>query len=289
MAARMMVTPNASHLPFSTSGYPTIWVAEQMDQSLALDSGECLLHQITKPAMLLRDSLFVCLRTTRRKRSTSIDENQVHQLQKILDFLAVAAHMASVESIMKSYSGHSRSMLMSKDVLTKKFGTTICRGGGDSGNTTMTKSSATYLEDSRLMLNTYIGPAKARMLSARWHMRRTTLALEFEYPGFADHDLSPFKIRFTRHELWDYYPLPLFVFTAQTRYIPPCDFRLERKRANGSFFLAQMSIILDSYVPRARIYVWDERHYNQYVGLLPPHTLPMIWYAVEYPDIILSS
>ncbi|PVI04943.1 hypothetical protein DM02DRAFT_668655 [Periconia macrospinosa] len=197
---------NGTHLPFIKYNCPKIKVYEQADRTLVLDTDNYALHQVTKPAMLLRDSLIASFETMRTNRVLRISETELGHLQMLFDFLVASAHTASAESIMKNYANSSGSKTLDGVFPASKCKGAIFQRRGIGSDGIKKRSLSTYLEEKSMTLNTDVGSVKAKILSARSYTDSTTLAITFEFLAGSTLGLSPFAVYFMSHELQDYFP-----------------------------------------------------------------------------------
>lgn len=198
--APSITTFNNAQVHSVSHAYPRINVYEHVDQTLFLDPGNYELHQITKPAMLLRDALQAAFQMMRTNRVTSISKPQMEQLQMLFDFLIASAHTASAETLTKQYSSNSRTKSPDRSLSVRKYRYPKFQKQPITSRSIETKSLP-YLEKENMNLETIVGSVRAKILSARSFVNSKTLAFIFEYCGNEVLGLSPFVVDYVSHEL----------------------------------------------------------------------------------------
>lgn len=188
--------------------HPNVKVHEQADQTLVFDTGNYALHQVTKPAMLLQDSLTFCFEKLRNKTTVNIDGAQLTHLQKLFDMLVASAHTSSAENILDRYgpSSYVKRYSQTPPPIFKSRPNTSQRRRINSSIVNK-RAISTYVDEKLLSLDTDVGRVKAKILMARCYGKSRTLAFEFEYSGLAALNVLPFAIDYMSHELGSYYPL----------------------------------------------------------------------------------
>lgn len=169
------------------------------------DTGNYTLRQITKPALLLRDSLFRSFQAMHINHVVSISKAQLEHLQVLFELFLASAHTESAEAIIEKYGDTSRAKLLDRGLPAKKCEDTQRR---DIQSSTIAKRSLpTYLQVTDMTLDTNVGSVKGTVCSARSCIDSTTLAFTFEYLGDKSLGLSPFTVQFMAHEVTSYLPL----------------------------------------------------------------------------------
>ncbi|KAF2874253.1 hypothetical protein BDV95DRAFT_604441 [Massariosphaeria phaeospora] len=176
--------------PSSSQGFPRLVVYEQADQTLVLDTGNYALNEITKPAILLQDSLIAALDTMHTAHISGISKTSIKKLEQLFDFVVASAHTASADIIARKYSdsAHAKELVQGcscKDVSkkqTRKTGLAIC------------------IEENCIELDTTVGSVNAKLLSGRTNVYSELLAFKFQYCGNAVLNLSPFAVDFVSYK-----------------------------------------------------------------------------------------
>jgi hypothetical protein len=178
--------------------HPRLKVYEQADRTLLFETGNCELHEITKSAAFLQDSLATCFEDLHTHAGLGIDKAPLEHIQKLFDLLIASAHTSSAEHIMKKYGGITSPAKMSSET---PVNTTV-------STTSINKSPvATCLEDKTFSLATNVDCIKIKILIARSFGDSRTVAFTFQYTGSESLNLPPLTIDFMSHELGNYYPL----------------------------------------------------------------------------------
>jgi hypothetical protein len=187
--------------PSTVQSYPKINLYEQADRTFLLDAGHSRLHQITKPAMLLRDVLVASVARMYRNGVIRISEGQVEHFQMLFDFVVASAHAASAETILKRYDKglSTRSICQFRSAVSQKDATIRYESFGF--DKTFAEVPTIYLEENVLSVDAAPGPVRGRILSSRSPTHSSTLAFAFEYLGHPSQELTPFAIYYMSHEL----------------------------------------------------------------------------------------
>jgi hypothetical protein len=187
-------------LPSTKYTYPKVHIYEQADQTLILDTGNYALHEITKATMLLQDSLRTSFDAMRTNCSISISKAQVKNLQMLFDLVLASALTASADRVMHNYTSSSTNMLPGQSLPTNQHKRTIVGRQIMSTSSTAQKASI-YLRTQNMVLDTGVGSVEVEVLSAWSGTAPITLALTFEYLGYAHLGVSPFSVCFMSNKI----------------------------------------------------------------------------------------
>jgi hypothetical protein len=192
---------NGSQSTHFNHSSPKYSVYERVDDSLFLDCGNFSLHEITKPAILLRDTLMESLGMISNNLFVGFSELQRKHLLMLFDFLVASAHVVSAETITASYGNSASSAMFERGLLDGEFKYIKTHKRLTNSKTVANSFVPTFLNERCTTLNTPVSSVKAQILSAWSSSHSKTLAFTFQYFGNGTLDLSPFAVDFKSHQL----------------------------------------------------------------------------------------